>query len=166
MKRGFIRFYKNGASLLSASIDVSQRYASARMQKFSQYYIYGYLNAINSFILTFSCVLVNQSHENVSVIMIQFLDSHKGIPQLWKPGFWQIFFFIFLPMFQEDFVLMCKNAMQYNGPDTIYFKHAEKMLAMGIKMLSKVKNFLQQLSNQCKQSVASLRFFSSTNINL
>ena len=50
-----------------------------------------------------------------------------------------IFFFTFLPMFQEDFVLMCKNAMQYNGPDTIYFKHAEKMLAMGIKMLSKVK---------------------------
>ncbi|XP_057291981.1 bromodomain-containing protein 7-like [Hydractinia symbiolongicarpus] len=41
--------------------------------------------------------------------------------------------------FKQDYVVMCNNAMLYNGSDTIYFKSAEKMLSIGLKMLSKEK---------------------------
>jgi len=33
---------------------------------------------------------------------------------------------------------MCNNAMKYNGPDTIYYKSADKILSIGLKLLSKV----------------------------
>ena len=35
---------------------------------------------------------------------------------------------------------MCNNALLYNGPDTIYYKSADKMLSIGLKTLSKVLN--------------------------
>lgn len=44
-----------------------------------------------------------------------------------------------LDQFRDDFVVMCNNAMLYNGSDTIYYKSAEKMLQLGLKMLSKEK---------------------------
>ncbi len=34
---------------------------------------------------------------------------------------------------------MCKNAMLYNAPDTIYYKAAEKLLSAGMKTLSEDK---------------------------
>ena len=36
---------------------------------------------------------------------------------------------------------MCKNAMLYNAPDTIYYKSAEKLLNLGTKALSEVRSF-------------------------
>lgn len=44
-----------------------------------------------------------------------------------------------LEQLKSDFVLMCNNAMLYNGPETIYYKSADKMLSIGLKMLSKDK---------------------------
>ena len=44
---------------------------------------------------------------------------------------------------------MCKNAMLYNAPDTIYYKSAEKLLSIGTKALSEVWNFLQSLEVVC-----------------
>ncbi|XP_002163708.2 bromodomain-containing protein 7 [Hydra vulgaris] len=41
--------------------------------------------------------------------------------------------------FKDDYIIMCNNAMRYNGSDTIYYKSAEKMLAIGLKMMSKKK---------------------------
>ena len=43
---------------------------------------------------------------------------------------------------QDDFVLMCKNAMTYNTPDTIYHQAAKKYLALGLKIIIKVKGVL------------------------
>ena len=40
---------------------------------------------------------------------------------------------------QDDFKLMCNNAMTYNQPDTIYFKAAKKLLQSGLKILSPEK---------------------------
>ena len=37
---------------------------------------------------------------------------------------------------------MCKNAMLYNAPDTIYFKSAEKLLNLGTRALSEVHDLL------------------------
>lgn len=34
---------------------------------------------------------------------------------------------------------MCDNAMTYNRPDTVYYKGAQKLLAAGLKMMSKDK---------------------------
>lgn len=33
---------------------------------------------------------------------------------------------------------MCKNAMLYNAPDTIYYKSAEKLLNLGVSALTGV----------------------------
>jgi len=44
-----------------------------------------------------------------------------------------------LEAFRDDFILMCKNAMLYNAPDTIYYKSAEKLLNLGTKALSEDK---------------------------
>lgn len=33
---------------------------------------------------------------------------------------------------------MCDNAMVYNGPETVYYKAAKKLLHTGFKMMSKV----------------------------
>ena len=38
--------------------------------------------------------------------------------------------------FRDDFILMCNNAMKYNGSDTIYFKSAEKIKSQGVKLMS------------------------------
>ena len=40
--------------------------------------------------------------------------------------------------FQEDFNLMCNNAMVYNAPETIYYKAAKKLVLSGSKLLSPV----------------------------
>ncbi|XP_041917085.1 bromodomain-containing protein 7 isoform X2 [Alosa sapidissima] len=37
---------------------------------------------------------------------------------------------------KTDFKLMCENAMNYNKPDTIYYKAAKKLLHSGLKILS------------------------------
>ena len=52
---------------------------------------------------------------------------------------------VFTSVFQDDFILMCKNAMLYNAPDTIYYKSAEKLLNLGTKALSEVSSFWQLL---------------------
>eukprot|EP00794_Sanderia_malayensis_P018977 gene18977-20884_t len=38
--------------------------------------------------------------------------------------------------FKDDFILMCKNAMLYNAPDTIYYKAAERLFSAGLRTLS------------------------------
>ena len=52
-----------------------------------------------------------------------------------------LFQYTSLDEFRNDFVVMCNNAMLYNGSDTIYYKSAEKMLSLGLKMLAKDKLF-------------------------
>ncbi|ELT88840.1 hypothetical protein CAPTEDRAFT_99170, partial [Capitella teleta] len=42
------------------------------------------------------------------------------------------------PDYRADFKLMCENAMTYNLPDTVYYKGAQKLMAAGLKMMSKV----------------------------
>ncbi|XP_065064320.1 bromodomain-containing protein 7-like [Rhopilema esculentum] len=44
-----------------------------------------------------------------------------------------------LEALRDDFILMCKNAMLYNAPDTIYYKSAEKLLNLGTRALSEDK---------------------------
>ena len=45
---------------------------------------------------------------------------------------------------QDDFYLMCNNAMVYNAPETIYYKAAKKLLQTGVKLLSPVSlNFME-----------------------
>lgn len=39
---------------------------------------------------------------------------------------------------QDNFKLMCTNAMIYNKPETIYYKAAKKLLHSGMKILSQV----------------------------
>ena len=36
---------------------------------------------------------------------------------------------------------MCKNAMTYNRPETIYYKEAKRLLQSGIKLLSMVNQW-------------------------
>lgn len=52
-------------------------------------------------------------------------------------------------MFEQDnFKLMCNNAMIYNKPDTVYYKAAKKLLHSGMKILSQViKNTNQNIRN-------------------
>ena len=38
-------------------------------------------------------------------------------------------------------MLMCKNAMTYNTPDTIYHQAAKKYLALGLKIIIKVRGY-------------------------
>ena len=45
---------------------------------------------------------------------------------------------IFYHVLQNDYVLMCNNAMTYNRPETIYYKEAKRLLQSGLKMMSKV----------------------------
>ena len=44
-------------------------------------------------------------------------------------------------LLQDDFYLMCNNAMVYNAPETIYYKAAKKLLQTGSKLLSPVSFF-------------------------
>ncbi|KFW89489.1 Bromodomain-containing protein 7, partial [Phalacrocorax carbo] len=48
---------------------------------------------------------------------------------------------------QDNFKLMCTNAMIYNKPDTIYYKAAKKLLHSGMKILS------QERIQSLKQSI-------------
>ena len=41
-----------------------------------------------------------------------------------------------LEIFQKDFELMCDNAMTYNTQDTIYYKTAKKLRAVGKGLLT------------------------------
>lgn len=41
-----------------------------------------------------------------------------------------------LPEFIRDFRLICNNCMKYNGPDTIFYKAAKKLLQLGDKLLA------------------------------
>lgn len=48
-------------------------------------------------------------------------------------------------MFEQDnFKLMCNNAMIYNKPDTVYYKAAKKLLHSGMKILSQVTKSSKQ----------------------
>lgn len=40
--------------------------------------------------------------------------------------------------FKNDFVLMCKNAMTYNSPETIYYSVANSIMRDGLKLIEKV----------------------------
>lgn len=48
---------------------------------------------------------------------------------------------------QDNFKLMCTNAMIYNKPETIYYKAAKKLLHSGMKILS------QERIQSLKQSI-------------
>lgn len=39
---------------------------------------------------------------------------------------------------QDDFILMCNNAMTYNSPETLYYRSAKNLLSSGLKIISKV----------------------------
>ena len=41
--------------------------------------------------------------------------------------------------FRSDFVLMCKNAMTYNAPETVYFSFAKSVMENGIKVIERVR---------------------------
>lgn len=41
--------------------------------------------------------------------------------------------------FKNDFVLMCKNAMTYNSPETVYYSVANNMMRDGLKLIEKVR---------------------------
>lgn len=51
-------------------------------------------------------------------------------------------FFSLIFSLQDNFKLMCTNAMIYNKPETIYYKAAKKLLHSGMKILSQVKEVL------------------------
>jgi len=52
---------------------------------------------------------------------------------------------------QDNFKLMCTNAMIYNKPDTIYYKAAKKLLHSGMKILSQVtENTNQNMKIICR----------------
>ena len=39
-------------------------------------------------------------------------------------------------LFKSDFTLICKNAMTYNAPDTIYYIQANKLLQIGLNIIN------------------------------
>ena len=41
--------------------------------------------------------------------------------------------------FKNDFVLMCKNAMTYNSPETVYYSVANNIMKDGLKLIEKVR---------------------------
>ena len=51
--------------------------------------------------------------------------------------------------FRSDFELMCDNAMKYNRPDTIYWRAAKKLLAIGTKLMNKDKLISFRRSLEC-----------------
>ena len=44
-----------------------------------------------------------------------------------------------LEEFRSDFVLMCKNAMTYNSPETVYYSVANNIMQDGLKIIEKVR---------------------------
>jgi len=65
-----------------------------------------------------------------------------------------------LQEFTDDFSLMCNNAMEYNQPDTIYFKAAKRLLHTGLRILSpeKVRPLVPTISNYGELSMSQLGF--------
>jgi len=65
-----------------------------------------------------------------------------------------------LQEFMDDFSLMCTNAMEYNQPDTIYFKAAKRLLHTGLRILSpeKVRPLVPTISNYGELSISHLGF--------
>lgn len=55
---------------------------------------------------------------------------------------------------------MCNNAMEYNQPDTIYFKAAKRLLHTGLRILSpeKVRPLVPTISNYGELSMSQLGF--------
>ena len=56
---------------------------------------------------------------------------------------------------QDDFVLMCNNAMTYNGPETVYYAAAKNLLTVGIKIIAKVHSMQKAIVSMqgcCKTS--------------
>ena len=66
-----------------------------------------------------------------------------------------LFVFLFLDL-QDDFFLMCNNAMVYNAPETIYYKAAKKLVQSGSKLLSPVSTSTSTIIKlrYCKYSEA------------
>lgn len=44
--------------------------------------------------------------------------------------------------FRGDYVLMCKNAMTYNAPETVYYSIAKTMMDDGVKIIERVSSCL------------------------
>ena len=44
--------------------------------------------------------------------------------------------------FRGDYVLMCKNAMTYNAPETVYYSIAKTMMDDGVKIIERVSPYL------------------------
>lgn len=61
---------------------------------------------------------------------------------------------------QDDFVLMCNNAMTYNQPDTVYYKAAKRLLHTGLRNLTveKVRPYVPTISNFGELTAAQLGF--------
>lgn len=61
---------------------------------------------------------------------------------------------------QDDFVLMCNNAMTYNQPDTVYYKAAKRLLHAGLRALTpdKVRPIVPTISNFGELTVDHLGF--------
>ena len=53
-------------------------------------------------------------------------------------------------------MLMCKNAMTYNTPDTIYHQAAKKYLALGLKIIIKVRGLLVCVWTGCEMILVSI----------
>lgn len=69
-------------------------------------------------------------------------------------------------MFEQDnFKLMCNNAMIYNKPDTIYYKAAKKLLHSGMKILSQVTKNTYQNIKKYTAAFFDLCLFSFTGIS-
>jgi hypothetical protein len=49
-----------------------------------------------------------------------------------------------LAEFTDDFRLLCRNAMQYNPAETIYFKEAATLLSTGDKLIEAAENRIQR----------------------
>ena len=52
-------------------------------------------------------------------------------------------------------MLMCNNAMTYNGPETVYYAAAKNLLTVGIKIIAKVHSMQKAIVSMqgcCKTS--------------
>ena len=51
--------------------------------------------------------------------------------------------------FKGDFVLMCKNAMTYNSPETLYYSVASNIMKDGLKLIEKVRVLIPLSYSTC-----------------
>lgn len=47
-----------------------------------------------------------------------------------------------IDQFKEDLILLCNNAMTYNGPDTLYYKEAGKLKEFGVSSINKQTHYI------------------------